>query len=364
MKVLMIEHFLPDNLYSLELGRALKHHCNLTIFCRENAQVQERGITWIPAFYPGGRNKAAAVLSYGASLCKIAATIRTGQFDVVHVQTFKNAKIEMQLYFRLRKYLKKLVHTVHNVLPHETTPKDRQLYQQFYGFCDELIVHNEASKTCLMEEFAVPGEKISVIPHGAYQMQSPRSGKADRQAVHFLQFGFIRKYKGVDVLLDAISLIAPEKRKNLKFTIVGKQYRKLDDTDYSARIRELGIEACVDFSPERVSDEKLPELLADADFLLFPYRHIYGSGALLMAYTYGKPVIASDIPAFREETANGETGFLFQSEDPQALADAILAASVCDSQRYQEYQTAIRKLVDEKYNWEKSAVKTAEVYGK
>ena len=361
----MIEHFLPDNLYSLELGRALKNHCDLTIFCKRNIQVRENGITWIPEFYPGGKKKAIAMIEYGRSLLKLAKTIRTGQFDVVHVQTFKNARIEMWLYYRLRKYVKKYVYTVHNVLPHETTPKDKRIYQKFYEFCDALIVHNEASKNCLLEEFSVSEAKISVIAHGAYQMHLPPQNKKDEgQTVHFLQFGFIRTYKGIDILLSAIALIAPEKRQNLKFTIVGKQYRKLDDTDYDAKIRELGIESCVDFLPEHIPEEKLPELFADADFVLFPYRQIYGSGALLMAYTYGKPVIASDIAAFQEETACGKTGFIFESENPQALSDSILAAAACSSEQYQEYQAAIQKLVAEKYNWEKSVVKTVEVYQK
>lgn len=360
----MIEHFLPDNLYTLELGRELKNHCDLTVFCKKNARPQESGITWVPEFYPGGSNKAAAMVSYGASLLKIAAAIRKGNFDVVHVQTFKNAGIEMRLYFRLRKYFKKFVYTVHNVLPHETTPKDKRLYQKFYGFCDELIVHNESSKKCLMEAFSVPGEKISVIAHGAYQRNLPPQNRRDDSRVHFLQFGFVRKYKGIDILLDAVALLPPEKRKNLKFTIAGKQFEKLDDTDYGARIRELGIETCVDFLPEHIPEEKLPELFADADYMLFPYRQIYGSGALLMAYTYGKPVIASDLAAFREETQGGKTGLLFAREDPQALADAILAAADCDPERYKGYQTAIRELVAEKYNWEKSAAKTDEVYEK
>ncbi len=365
MKVFMIEHFLPDNLYSLELGRELKKHCDLTIFCKKSAEIKESGITWIPEFYPGGSNKAAAVVSYGVSLLKIAGMIRKGNFDVVHVQTFKNAGIEMRLYFSLRKNIKRFVYTVHNVLPHESAPKDRRLYQKFYEFCDALIVHNEASKKCLMEVFSVPEEKISVIAHGAYQMHlPPQTERENLQGLHLLQFGFIRKYKGIDILLEALSLIAPEKRKDLKVTIVGKQYWKLDDTDYEARIRELGLENCVCFVPEHIPEEKLPALFAEADYMLFPYRQIYGSGALLMAYTYGKPVIASDLAAFREETGDGKTGLLFERENPQALAEAILAASECDPEQYSRYQAAIRELVSEKYNWEKSAAMTEKVYRK
>lgn len=365
MKVLMIEQFLPGSIYTLELGKELKNHCDLTIFCKKNVSGMEEGIEWIPKFYPGGKNKVVAVLEYGSSLLNIAKTIRKGNFDIVHVQTFKNAKFEMELYYRLKKYFKKFVYTVHNVLPHEVNPEEWKLYKKFYEFCDELIVHNYSSQKCLMENFSVPENKISVIAHGTYQTyMSSRKMKDDSSMIHFLQFGVIRKYKGIDILLEAIALIPTEKRKNLRFTIVGKHYPKLDDTDYKDRIKKLGIEDCVNFLPEHVSDDKVPEFFNNADFSLFPYRHIYGSGALLMAYTYEKPVIVSDIPTFREETDNGRTGFLFESENPQALADAILDAANCSSKQIKEYQAAINELVSEKYNWKKSAAKLAEVYQK
>ncbi len=365
MKVLMTELFLPDSIYTLELGRELKKYCDLTIFCKKGVSVQEDGIRWIPRFYPGGSNKAAAAAEYGFSLLSLAETIRRGKFDVVHVQTMKNAKVETELYYRMRKHYKKIVYTVHNVLPHEATSKDRQIYKKFYDFCDELIVHNDSSKKSLMESFDVPETKIFVIAHGAYKTHtSQQKAKDDNPVTNFLQFGYMRKYKGIDILLEAIALIPPEKRKNMHFTIAGKLYPKLDDTDYEGRIRKLGIEACVSFFTEHIPDEMLPELFKDVDFALFPYRNIYGSGALLMAYTYGKPVIASDIPTFREETDGGRTGFLFESENPKALADAILAAAGCSLEQMQDYQAAIQGMVLEKYNWEKSAAKTEKVYQK
>ena len=363
MKVLIVEHYLPESIYTLELGRELKQYCELSIFCRKDAGVQEDGITMIPEFYPGGSNKLKAVLDYGRTLRKLAQTIRRGKFDIVHIQTFKKAKVEMTLYYRVRKYCKKLVHTVHNVLPHEASPADLKLYRDFYNFCDDLIVHNQASKTCLMETFDIPEEKITVIAHGAYQSHLSAGGtRRDDPVKRFLQFGFIRQYKGIDILLEAIARIPPDQRRRLHFTIAGKQYPKLDATDYAAKIRELGIEDCARFCPEHIPDEKLSELFENTDFVLFPYRNIYGSGALLLAYTYQKPVIASDIPTFCEETDGGRTGLLFESENPQALADAILAAAASSTEQAAAYQAAIRELVDGKYNWKKSAQKSADAY--
>ncbi len=366
MKVLMIDNFLPGSTYSLELGRELKKSCDLSIFCRKNADVQEEGIAWIPQGYPVGGKRAVAVLAYGISLLKLAGTIHRGIFAVVHVQSFHHAAYEMEVFYRMRRYYGKLVCTVHNVLPHEARPGDWERYKRFYDQCDGLIVHNETSKACLMQQFSVPEKKITVIAHGSYQNQKFQESKKERyqdKAVkQFLQFGFIRTYKGIDILLDAIALIQPEKRKGLHVTIAGEQFPKLDGTDYMAKIRNLGLEPYVSFCPGHVREEDIPELLANMDFLLFPYRNIYGSGALLLAYTYGKPVIASDIPAFCEETDGGRTGILFAKHNPQALADAILEAVACSEEQMEKYRLAIGELVSEKYNWKKSAVKTAHVY--
>ena len=365
MKVLMIEHYLPDSIYSLELGQELKKHCDLSILCRANAGADEEGITWLPYLYQGGEGKIKAVFEYGISLWRTASVIKKGRYDAVHIQTFKDPKLEMSIYRRYRKYLGKLVYTVHNVMPHEISSGDRKLYQGFYDLCDELIVHNETSGQCLEKEFHIPRDKIKVIPHGAYQTHLNRVKRRETGGIkHFLQFGVIRRYKGIDILLDAVALIPDEKRKNMRFTIAGKQFEKLDDTDYEKKIRDQRLEDCVKFSGDFVPEEEIQGLFGNADFLLFPYRSIYGSGALMMAYTYDKPVIASDIPTFVEETEGGRTGILFESEDPQALADAIIRAYECDEEQIREYEDSICSLVSEKYNWERSAERTAEVYRK
>lgn len=123
--------------------------------------------------------------------------------------------------------------------------------------------------------------------------------------------------------------------------IAGAQHPKLDPTDYGAMIRDLGLEDTVDLLKKHIPDEELDALYRQADICLFPYRDIYGSGALLMAYSYGKPVITSDIPAFREETQNGKTGILTDGEDPEKLKEAILQAADWSREEYLDDQKEI-----------------------
>ena len=376
MKVLMTEIFLPESTYTLELGRELSKYVTLTVFCKKsvnNASQQnsdpDNRIKWKNRFYAGGKGKLQAVLEYGTGLLALKKEIRCGKYDVVHVQSFKNATFEIPIYCRAKKYCRLLVHTVHNFLPHEAKEADKKLYSDFYYTCDLLIVHNEYCKKLLIEKFGIEEKKIRVIPHGSYTLPVYKTDKSmfwqkkdETCKTTFLQFGIIRKYKGVDILLKSISMIPQDKRQNMRFIVAGAQLPKLDNTDYSAIIKEYGLEDCVELRTGHVPDEEVSRLFAEADFCLFPYRDIYGSGALLMAYTYGKPVIASDIPAFREETDNGSTGYLFESENTEALKEAVLHAEKWSAEEYKACQNRISRLVHDKYNWSSSAKLLWEAY--
>ncbi len=363
IRVLMVDHFLPSDRYVLELAREMKKECDLTIFCSKKSDFQEEGIRWLRRFYGGGKGKVGAIVDYVRSLIELAQEIRQGRYDILHIQNFKKASTEMKLYKMLRKYYKKLVLTVHNVLPHESGPEDMALYQDFYQTCDFMIVHNDASKEELQEKFGVPDEKIAVIHQGLYNTYTIDPAARDQDSrVHFLNFGLIRPYKGVDILLKAIAMMEPEDRAKCLFTIKGEQYPKLDPTDYSAMIQELGIQDCVNFSSKRVPEEEISSLIGNADFLLFPYRKIYGSGVLMMAYTYQVPVVASDVPTFVEGTDNGKAGILFASENPAALKEALLQAMAATPEQIEEYKAAIRSIVAARHNWAITARQTVNAF--
>lgn len=363
MKVLLVEHFLAGSIYTLELARELAAHAEVSIVCRRSVEPVDCGVKWLNFWYPGQAPKLKAAADYALTLLRLGKTILAGDYDVVHVESFMKEAPEMKVYRALRSRIKKLVFTVHNVLPHENSDYYRKLYAGWYALCDELIVHNEASRDCLLSNFDIPAEKVTVIAHGAYQSYAHVPDVPDPEGKRrYLQFGFIRPYKGVDVLVRAVALIPPETRQRMRFTIIGKQYDALDSTDYPALIRELGCGDCVEFRPESVANEDIPALFASHDLALFPYRNIYGSGSLLMSYTFGRPVIVSGIPTFREETDNGRTGVLFAPEDPADLARVLIESLDWDEAKLSACRTAIRELVETRYSWKISARKTAEIY--
>ena len=125
-------------------------------------------------------------MRYGGGLLALAAEICTGHYDVLHVQGFKDARYEIPLYCKLKRHCGILVHTVHNLLPHEASPRDRRLYGDFYRVCDLLVVHNLYCRQLLMDEYHLPPEKICVTPHGSYTQISPKEHQLHTEKTEFL----------------------------------------------------------------------------------------------------------------------------------------------------------------------------------
>ncbi len=356
MKVLMIELFYPENTYTQELGSAMSRYMDVTIACKKHVPLPGGPVHWKGLVYEGYHGRLTAPFLYGLSLLQIAREIRRGHYDVVNIQYMRSPKYEIPFFRAMKKHCGILVNTIHTILPHEASQEDRALHQQLYDLCDLEIVHNTPCKRQVSRDYRVPEEKICVIPHGVYTRGAALPAPERRDGrTEFLMFGQMRKYKGIDVMLEALSLLPAEVRQKVHVTVAGPQYIKIDNTDYEEMARSLGVEDCVSFLRRHIPPEEHPALFAGTDICLFPYKELYGSGALLMAYTYEKPVIVSEDPIFREETDDGKTGLLFTKNDPQALADAMVKALAWDEGEYDRYREHIRLMAKEKYSWDRAA---------
>ena len=364
----MIDHMLPGNTYTMELVDKLKKYVDLTVLCSRDCKTKIQGVIIKPKLYTGGAGKAISMLLYLHALLVTIRELLFGNYDAIHIQTFKAYKYEIPIYSICKAPKCVLLCTVHNVLPRETKNElwsgDGQEFSEFYAKCDKLIVHNENSKRMLIEKWGIEENKIHVIPHGVYcSFLNEKSESLYVREKTFLIFGTIREYKGIDLLIKAIALLPENIKENMTFIIAGKQNFQSDNTDYEGMIKKFNLSSQVQFLNRRIEDSELPELFKKADACIFPYRAISGSGALLMAYSFGTPVIASDIPTFVEETDGGKTGLLFQALNPKALAEAIERFYNMEPNQIEEYKKNIHLLVSNKYNWENSAKLTAELYG-
>lgn len=361
----MVDQWLPGQPYALELCRELGRHVELTLAAPRYYRAQSEPFRTKAVLESKVKEQKLGLARYFRGLLWLYGAALFGRYDVIHIQAFKKWQFEMRAYAWARRFgRKKLVYTAHNILPHEHGGDQREAnaLRRWYRLCDAIIVHNESSRQVLLGFEPSVADKVQVIPHGSFSDYAGSVGETAHEKTVFLQFGAIRKYKGIDILLEAASLLPEEIRQQVRIVIVGNQRRELDDTDYEALLARWQVQDCVELIRRFIPDGELPAYFNGCDCCLFPYKNIYGSGALLLAYTFGKPVIASAIPTFVEETDGGKTGLLCEPMNPRALADAITRFSALSGAERAAMKAHIRTLCENKYNWAVSAAALAEVY--
>ncbi len=275
--------------------------------------------------------KLSKLLVYYSKLIRYAARSKP---KVLHI--LWNNKFELfdrtilMLYYRALG--KKIAFTAHNVNQARRDLKDSWLNRTTlkiqYHLCDHILVHTQKMKTELCQDFDVAEKAVTVIRHPVNDAfpdteLTPAEAKRrlglrdDEKAILF--FGRIRPYKGIEYLLDA------DQQANYRLLVAGEP--KKGSEEYLHEIRQS---VARDFKQGQVilriqfiPDEEMELYLKGADVLVLPYKEIFQSGVLFLAYSFGLPVVATDVGSFREEIVEGSTGFLCKPGDPADLAKAI-----------------------------------------
>jgi glycosyltransferase involved in cell wall biosynthesis len=217
---------------------------------------------------------------------------------------------------RVRKAGIRVLQVVHNVSDHEASSLKRLATGYQLSKADAFITHNrELARELDQRPDRIP---IAVHPHPIFENYPPVPEPTERKAeLDLLFFGIIRRYKGLDIALDALSRV----RRKAHLTIVGECWE--DEAAIRERIRNLGLSERIEFVPRYVSDLEAARYFAAADVVLLPYRDVSGSGVIPVAYHFGKPVIVTRLPGLTEVVRNGRTGWVVAPEDPAATAALI-----------------------------------------
>jgi len=281
--------------------------------------------------------KLSKLLVYYSKLIRYAARSKP---KVLHI--LWNNKFELfdrtilMLYYRALG--KKIAFTAHNVNQARRDLKDSWLNRTTlkiqYHLCDHILVHTQKMKTELCQDFDVAEKAVTVIRHPVNDAfpdteLTPAEAKRrlglrdDEKAILF--FGRIRPYKGIEYLLNAFRLLLADEQANYRLLVAGEP--KKGSEEYLHEIRQS---VARDFKQGQVilriqfiPDEEMELYLKGADVLVLPYKEIFQSGVLFLAYSFGLPVVATDVGSFREEIVEGSTGFLCKPGDPADLAKAI-----------------------------------------
>jgi glycosyltransferase involved in cell wall biosynthesis/2-polyprenyl-3-methyl-5-hydroxy-6-metoxy-1,4-benzoquinol methylase len=223
--------------------------------------------------------------------------------------------------------------TVHNVLPHECADRELEarLRQEIADRVDVVHVMCTETVAACVEWFEIPESKVRVIPHPSYIDVYPnlvdRATARDALGLReddfvYLHFGQIRPYKGVDRLLDAFDAVSQLDR-DARLLLVGKPgrfegVRRIVDRA-RANPRVVG-----NFNP--VPDGDIQLYMNAADIVVLPHQTALNSGALLLAYSFARPVVASATGCIAVQV-DDTTGVAFDwSHGPLALQNAMLAA--------------------------------------
>ena len=227
---------------------------------------------------------------------------------------------------RLRKRGVRVAALVDNAIPHERRPGDRALTRFFLRQCDAFIVLSETVERDLLA--LRPGARCVRLYHPVYDLFGEAEDRgAARRGLELrddenvlLFFGTIRKYMGLDTLLDAL----PEVLREIQVTLVvaGEFYG--DEERVREKVRRLGIEGAVRMSGAYVPTSEVPRFFAAANVVVQPYVCATQSGVAQVAYHFGRPLIVTNVGGLGEVVPNGVAGLVVPPEDPPALARAIV----------------------------------------
>ncbi len=315
---------------------------------------------WMPTKDPkGGKvGKTFHYLGYLARLLVHVVKHNKGR-RIVHFQFFRRERIESLLFPLLRLLGVNLVFTAHNVLPHENSRVDYLLRFMVYRSAKVIIVHSEYMKNKLAKGFRVDREKVRVMPHGNFDHYTPREplSKAESRARLNLSemdnvalfFGFIREYKGLDLLLDAFEICVRRDRP-LKLVVAGAAHPPELESHYRRRIDQISANDSIVFHAGFIPSEKVATYFAACDVVILPYKEIDHSGIVHLAYSFGRPLIATNVGDFPEIIEDGKSGYLLRENSAECLSEAILEA-FSNSTSLEDMGNYARKLSETRYSW-------------
>jgi len=320
--------------------------------------------------------KVRRILIYYARLIRYGALAKQKLFHILWNNKFETFdRTVLMLYYKALG--KKLVLTAHNVNAGKRDSNDSLLNRLTLGIqyrlADHIFVHTESMKRELLVDFHVRDEAVTVIPLGinnAVPQTDLSSAEAKRRLglansdKAILFFGSISPYKGLEYAVTAFQQLSATSR-DYRLIIAGRPgqgcepyLEEVQKTIAAHASRDRVIQK-IEFIP----DEETELYFKAADVLALPYTHVFQSGVLVLAYSFGLPVIASDVGPLKEEVVDGTTGYLCRPRDAANVAETIeryFASNLFKNLSARRSQ--IRDYGRSRFSWDVVADRTRAVY--
>ena len=307
------------------------------------------------------QNLFLKILFFIFAHAKIFFFCKRNNINILHYQLFhlgiQNLFI---LFFAKIVFRKKVVVTLHDV----NSLLGRKSFffeEKSFDYIDGIIVHNSYSRDSLLKKNRF--QNISIIPHGNYLnfVKPLKYSTAEGNNFNLLFFGQIKKVKGLKILLLALKEVKKYVPK-INLTIAGKV---ADDNPnrYLNFISKNNLESNVDIHFKYILNEHVSDFFRNADLVVLPYNEIYQSGVLLLTMSYGRAVLCSDLPPFKDVIKHNKSGFLFKKGNYHDLAKKIIQIHKNNNMIHKVVKNA-NELLRTKFDWNSIGRSTKAFYEK
>ncbi|MDR0971443.1 MAG: glycosyltransferase [Bacteroidales bacterium] len=253
----------------------------------------------------------------------------------------------------------KIIAIIDNIIPHEKRFLDSFLTRLFTKSVDGFIA---MSKSVFEDIYSFEAIKPRILsPHPLFDNFGEKISKKEaleklnlkETDINLLFFGLIRKYKGLDMLLEALSDERLRKYP-IKLVVAGEFYE--DSTPYYDMVKKLNLEDKVIFHPRFIPDSEVKNYFCATDLLVLPYRNATQSGVTQISYHFEKPMLVTNVGGLAEIIPNNKVGYVVEA-NVKSISDALV--SFCESS-----PSFIEGIEQEKmkYSWERMSEAIKKLY--
>lgn len=283
--------------------------------------------------------------------------------DIAHLQwwSLPTAPIIFFMSLGLKMRGKKIIVTMHNVLPHEASIFDRMITGLALAFCDVYLVHSQKNAEQLKESFG--NKEVKLVPMGVHDMyidsekitkaQARKWLKLPKKDVVLLVFGNLREYKGIDDIINAMEIIQ-NTNKGCTLVIAGEPWMDFSKYEQMIKSKRLKVKLYLKYIPH----SRVKYYFVASDIVVLPYKKFEAqSGIGNVAIAFGKPVVVTNVGGLPDlvldRIAVAEPG------RPESIAKVII--SIIRDKKLKKLADDSKKLA-KKYSWDNVANSIVKIY--
>lgn len=315
----------------------------------------------------GREPKWKRAVQFVGAVLKTLTSARSKGIKLAHFHIFHVGALQYMNVLMARALGFRVVVTAHDVGSFRAGER-AGLLRKLYSHCTAVIAHSQTAKNVLIKDLCINAQKVHHIPHGNYVGLLPafpdkilarnQLGINSKDFV-VLFFGQCKKVKRLDLLIEAMARAREESAGRLKLLIAGA-VTDVDAKELTSQIQHRLGDSAIHHA-RYISNEEMPIYFAATDIVALPYDQIFQSGVVLLAMTYGLPILTSDIEGMVEIVKHGHTGLTFCVGDVEALKQRLIEVERGEWP-LSEYACAAQSHVLTHHAWERCGQMTLAVY--